>query len=132
MASTETEWYNVYIVYFSQPRGASHEGIVLVPSTLEGQSGGRFYHVQGTVGMGMDYDCRPKYDFGRSRTFKSKAYQFQLAKSYLPNFEHIASTRPPPYDPRALTESQPDPPVRDCADWVAEVLQEVRSTGLAV
>jgi hypothetical protein len=58
--------------------------------------------------------------------FKTKS-QFQLPKSYLPNFEHIASTRSPPYDPRALTERRPDPPVRDCGAWVAEVLEEVRA-----
>ncbi|EDU41640.1 predicted protein [Pyrenophora tritici-repentis Pt-1C-BFP] len=29
--------------------------------------------------------------------------------------------------PRALTESEPNPPVRDCAAWVAEVLEEVRT-----
>lgn len=127
MTSTETVWYNVYIVYFTQPSGPAHEGIALVPAQLEGQAGGRFYHVKGTVGMGMDYECRPGYNFGRSRSFKDKVYQFQLPKSYLPNFEHIASTRPPPYDPRALTESEPNPPVRDCAAWVAEVLEEVRT-----
>jgi hypothetical protein len=77
--------------------------------------------------MGMDYECRPSYNFGRSRTFQNKVYQFQLPKSYLPEFEHIASTRPAPYDPRALTEREPDPPVRDCAAWVAEVLEEVRA-----
>ncbi|KAF2633481.1 hypothetical protein BU25DRAFT_7346 [Macroventuria anomochaeta] len=127
MASTETVWYNVYIVYFTQPSGPAHEGIALVPAQLEGQAGGRFYHVKGTVGMGMDYECRPGYNFGRSRSFKEKVYQFQLPKSYLLDFESIASTRPPPYDPRALTESEPDPPVRDCAAWVAEVLGEVRT-----
>ncbi|KAH7112541.1 hypothetical protein B0J11DRAFT_554173 [Dendryphion nanum] len=37
------------------------------------------------------------------------------------------NTRPPPSDPRALTESEPDPPVRDCAAWVAEVLEELRA-----
>jgi hypothetical protein len=77
--------------------------------------------------MGMDYECRPTYNFGLSRTFQNKVYQFQLPKSYLPNFEHIASTRSPPYDPRALTERRPDPPVRDCGAWVAEVLEEVRA-----
>jgi hypothetical protein len=127
MASTETVWYNVYIVYFSQPSGPPHEGIALVPAQLEGQEGSRFHHVKGTVGMGTDYECRPGYNFGRSRSFKTKVYQFQLPKSYLQNFEHIASTRPAPYDPRAPTESQPDPPVRDFAAWVAEVLEEVRA-----
>ncbi|KAF1921187.1 hypothetical protein BDU57DRAFT_435619 [Ampelomyces quisqualis] len=48
-------------------------------------------------------------------------------KPYLPNFEHIVSTRPPPHDPRTLTESDPDFPVRDCAAWVAEVLEEIRA-----
>ncbi|KAF2726602.1 hypothetical protein EJ04DRAFT_571119 [Polyplosphaeria fusca] len=127
MATTETIQYNVYIVYFTQPSGPDHEGIALVPAQLEGQGGGRFYHVKGIVGIGMDYECRPGYNFGRSRSFKNKVYQFQMPKSYLSNFEHIASTRPPPYDPRALTESEPNPPVRDCAAWVAEVLEEVRA-----
>ncbi|OCK78720.1 hypothetical protein K432DRAFT_301420, partial [Lepidopterella palustris CBS 459.81] len=118
--------YNVYIVYFSQATGPDHEGIALVPAQLQGQAGGRFYHVKGTVGLGMDYECRPGYNFGQSRTLRDKADQFQLPRSYLPHFENIASTRPPPHDPRALTQANPNPPVRDCADWVAEVLDAIR------
>ncbi|KAI1522387.1 hypothetical protein PtrSN001C_011865, partial [Pyrenophora tritici-repentis] len=56
--------------------GPAHEGIALVPAQLEGQAGGQFYHVKGTVGMGMDYECRSGYNFGRSRSFKDKVYQF--------------------------------------------------------
>jgi hypothetical protein len=50
-----------------------------------------------------------------------------MPRSWLPNFEQIARTRPPPYDPRALTEREPNPPVRDCTAWVAEVLAETRA-----
>ncbi|KAF2433943.1 hypothetical protein EJ08DRAFT_582665, partial [Tothia fuscella] len=114
-------------VYFTQPRGPPHEAIALVPAQLTDQDGGRFYHVKGAVSMGMEYECRPGYKFGLSKSYKDKVYQFQLPKSYVPNFEQIASTRPPPYDPRALTESVPGPPVRDCATWVAEVLEEIRA-----
>lgn len=74
----------------------------------------------------MDYECRLDYNFLDTRMFKKQTYQFQMPKSYLPDFEHIATTRPPPYDPRALTERKPDAPVRDCATWVSEVLEEVR------
>jgi hypothetical protein len=49
-------WYNVYIVYFSQPLGPAHQAIALVPAHLKAQTAGRFYHVKGNVGLGMDYD----------------------------------------------------------------------------
>lgn len=84
----------------------------------------------------MDNHCIPGYNFGSSRSYEKQVFQFQLPKAYLPNFERIASTQTPPYDPRALTESDPDPPVRDCAAWVAEVLEKIRvvlqSAGVAL
>ena len=90
--------------------------IALVPAQLPNQAAGRFYHVQGIVGMGMDYECRPGYQFDASRSYEKSTYQFQMPESYLANFEHIAKNTPPPYDPRALTERDPNPPIRDCAD----------------
>lgn len=52
--SAETTTYNVYRVAFTQRRGPGHEGIALVPAQNEDQGAGRFYHVTGDVGMGMD------------------------------------------------------------------------------
>ena len=51
--------------------------IALVPAQLPNQAAGRFYHVQGIVGMGMDYECRPGYqltpaDPTRSQLISSK------------------------------------------------------------
>ncbi|ELR06486.1 hypothetical protein VC83_06147 [Pseudogymnoascus destructans] len=125
--SGPTVHYNVYIIYFNQATGPSHEGIALVPSQFPNQTAGRFYHVKGTVGMGMDYECRPGYNFGASRSYQKSSYQFQIPKSRLADFERIAQSRPPPHDPRALTERNPNPPVRDCAEWVVEVLNETKT-----
>jgi len=47
---------------------------------------------------------------------RAEHIKFKRHKLYLPNFEHAASNRPPPYDPRALTESNCSPPIRDCAN----------------
>lgn len=78
--SGETIWYNVYIVYFAQASGPLHEGIALVPAQLPNQTAGRFYHVKGNVGIGMDYECRPGYQFGASRSYEKSTYQFQMPK----------------------------------------------------
>ncbi|KAL4961131.1 uncharacterized protein BDV14DRAFT_204128 [Aspergillus stella-maris] len=53
-------------------------------------------------------------------------YHFQLPKEQLANFESFASALKPPYDPRVLTESNPDPPAPDCSTWIADVLAEAR------
>lgn len=126
--STETTTYNVYRVYFSQARGPDHEGIALVPAQNSDQGAGRFYHVMGDVGTGMTYEKRPGYRFSGSKSYKSSALQFQLPKTQLDRFESIAAKHPPPHDPRTLTEANPNPPARNCSDWVADVLAESKSS----
>lgn len=124
--SVETITYNVYRVVFSQRRGPDHEGIALVPAQNENQGAGRFYHVTGDVGVGMDYESRPAYRFSASKSYKSSTLQFQLPKTQLARFEEILQEHPPPYDPRVLTEANPDPPARNCSNWVDDVLAEAK------
>ncbi|BDD63616.1 hypothetical protein MPDQ_004266 [Monascus purpureus] len=124
--STDTTIYNVYRVRFEQARGPDHEGIALVPAQSPNQKAGRFYHVKGDVGMGMIYERRPGYRFGESRSYKDSALQFQIPKAKLDRFEDIAAKHPPPHDPRTLTEARPDPPARNCSNWVDDVLAEVK------
>lgn len=52
---------------------------------------------------------------------------FQMPKSLLAEFEAIASSVPPPHDPRVLLERNPEPPARDCGTWVREVLDGTRT-----
>jgi hypothetical protein len=126
--STETTIYNVYRVSFSQVRGPDHEGIALVPMQNEDQGAGRFYHVKGDVGIGMTYEKRPGYRFTMTKSYKSSTLQFQLSKTHLDHFEVIAEKHPPPHDPRTLTEASPNPPARDCSNWVDDVLAETMVT----
>ncbi|TID19414.1 hypothetical protein E6O75_ATG06752 [Venturia nashicola] len=121
-----TTAYNVYRVYFAQLTGPDLVGIALVPAQLADQGKGRFYHVKGNVGMGMDYEARPAYNFSGSKSFDRKEYLFQLPKSQLSEFESIASASKPPHDERVLLERNPaslDPPAPDCTTWVDEVLE---------
>lgn len=71
-----TTTYNVYRVYFSQTTGPDHVAIALVPEQFEDQGRGRFYHVKGSVGMGIDYDARPAYNFAVSKSYDRKEYIF--------------------------------------------------------
>jgi hypothetical protein len=118
--------YNVYRVFFEQSSGPDHVAIALVPAQFEDQNRGRFYNVKGNVGMGMDYEVRPAYNFEGSRSFKSKEYLFQIPKSRLEDFESIASNTTPPHDPRTLLEPNPDPPAPDCTTWIDEVIAAVK------
>ncbi|KAJ9295274.1 hypothetical protein DTO271G3_6097 [Paecilomyces variotii] len=124
--SLETTTYNVYRVRFTQQGNPDHEGIALVPAQNSDQLAGRFYHVKGTVGMGMAYERKPGYRFGAIDGYKDSTFQFQLPKLMLHRFEEIAAKHPPPYDPRVLTERKPDPPARNCANWVDDVLDEAK------
>ncbi|OBT91167.1 hypothetical protein VE02_00128 [Pseudogymnoascus sp. 03VT05] len=121
----QTILYNVYRIYITQGTGPLHQGIALVPAQLQSQTAGRFYHVTGTVGLGMDYQCRPAEKFGLNPAFKSAVLMFQMPKSLLGEFEAIASSVPPPHDPRVLMERNPEPPARDCGVWVTELLDRV-------
>ncbi|OBT54194.1 hypothetical protein VE04_06510 [Pseudogymnoascus sp. 24MN13] len=121
----QTILYNVYRIYITQGTGPLHQGIALVPAQLPSQTAGRFYHVTGTVGLGMDYQCRPAEKFGLNPAFKSAVLMFQMPKSLLAEFEAIVSSVPPPHDPRVLTERNPEPPARDCGARVTEVLDRV-------
>ncbi|KFY01418.1 hypothetical protein O988_02754 [Pseudogymnoascus sp. VKM F-3808] len=123
----QTIQYNVYRIYITQGTGPLHQGIALVPAQLPSKTAGRFYHVTGTIGLGMDYQCRPAEKFGISPAFESAVWLFQMPKSLLADFEAIASSVPPPHDPRALMERNPDPPARDCGAWITEVLDETRA-----
>lgn len=122
----ETTIYNVYRVYFTQAARPDHQGIALVPAQNACQTAGRFYHVKGVVGLGMDYERQPGCRFGDRDDFKEARFQFKIARDMLGRFEEVAGGVEPPFDPRALTESSPDPPVRDCSSWVDDVLTEVR------
>jgi hypothetical protein len=120
-----TTTYNVYRVYFSQANGPDHVAIALVPEQLQNQGAGRFYHVTGNVGLGMNYDARPAYSFAGSKSFKSQEYLFQLPKSKLSEFESITSAVTPPHDERVLMAKDPadlDPAAPDCTTWVDEVV----------
>jgi hypothetical protein len=80
--------------------------------------------------MGMDYETRPRYDFGKSRTYSSKEYVFQLPAEKLQSFEAISSAESPPHDERVMMTSNPaslDPPAPDCTTWVDEVLTKVQN-----
>jgi hypothetical protein len=124
-----TTTYNVYRVYFNQKSGPDQVAIALVPIQLEDQGRGRFYHVQGNVGLGMDYQLRPGYNFGGSKSFKDKEFVFLIPRSRLDEFEAIASNQQPPHDERVLMGTNLDPPAPDCTTWVDAVLEEAR--GLA-
>jgi hypothetical protein len=125
--STETTTYNVYRVLFTQRGGPDHVGIALVPAQNEDQDPRRFYNVIGTVGLGMDYDPKPGYRFSADDSYKSPTFQFQLPKTRLAEFEQIARAAEVLYDPRVLTEAKPDPPARNCAAWVDDVLAQARN-----
>lgn len=129
--SSETTTYNVYIVYFSQYRGPNHEGIALVPAQNSNQRAGRFYHVKGVVGLGMNYESQPGCRFGNIEGYKDSVLQFQIPRTTLDRFECIAADQPPPYHPRALTEMDPDPPVKNCSDWVDDVLNRAKGVILS-
>lgn len=118
----QTVLYNVYHIYITQGIGLLHQGIALVPAQLHSQTAGRFYHVTGTIGLGMDYQCRPAEKFGLNPAFKSAVLMSQMPKLLLAEFEAIASSVPPPHDSRVLLERSPEPPARDCGTWVMEVL----------
>jgi len=121
-----TTTYNIYRISFTQLIGQDHVGIALVPAQFVDQGKGRFYHVKGNVGMGMEYEARPAYDFAGDKAFKRKEYCFQVLKSLLAEFESIASATTPPHDVRVLFERRPeslDPPAPDCTTWVDEVLK---------
>ncbi|KFY21719.1 hypothetical protein V491_02942 [Pseudogymnoascus sp. VKM F-3775] len=124
--SGQTVLYNVYHIYITQGASPLHQGIALVPAQLHRQTAGRFYHVTGTVGLGMDYQCRPAEKFGLNPAFESAVLISQMPKSLLEGFEVIASSVPPPHDPRVLMERNPEPPARDCGTWVTEVLDKTR------
>ncbi|KFY45180.1 hypothetical protein V494_01105 [Pseudogymnoascus sp. VKM F-4513 (FW-928)] len=116
----QTVLYNVYHIYITQGTGPLHQGIALVPAQLQPQTAGRFYHVTGTVGLGMDYQCRPAEKFGLNPAFKSAVLMFQMPKPLLEEFEAIASSVPPPHDPRVLMERKPEPPARDCGTYTVK------------
>ncbi|KAJ5474103.1 hypothetical protein N7475_003669 [Penicillium sp. IBT 31633x] len=125
--TTETTTYNVYRVYFKQIDKPDHQGIALVPAQMADQGRGRFYHVTGDLGLGMDYDLRPGYNFRGTKSYKSSAFQFQIPKEKLSEFEGIAAKQRVPHDPRVLTDKNPSPPPRNCSDWVDDVLKEARN-----
>lgn len=125
--SAGTTIYNVYRIFFSQTSGIYHEAITLVPEENKDQGAGRFYHVTGTVGLGMDYESKPAYRFDKIPEYKDAAFLFRLPRAQLARFEDIARNCPPPHDQRALTEVKPDPPVRNCSNWIDEVLAAARN-----
>ncbi|GAD97979.1 hypothetical protein PVAR5_6667 [Paecilomyces variotii No. 5] len=99
--SLETTTYNVYRVRFTQRGNHDHEANALVPVQNSDQ-------------------------FGAVNGYKDSTFQYQIVKSKLDRFEEIAAKHPPPYDPRVLTEREPHPPARNCANWVDDVLDEVK------
>lgn len=54
----KTTTYNVYRVTLWQEDSPDHEAIALVPEQNTNQGAGRFYHVTGSPGLGMDYNPR--------------------------------------------------------------------------
>lgn len=126
-----TETYNVYRVAFTQQNAPDHVAIALVPAQNSDQGAGRFYHVVGDVGVGMEYQRRPGYSFSKSKSYKDSTFQFKLPKTELSRFEEIAQQHKPPHDERALLERKPDPPVRNCSDWVNDVLAEAKEKLIA-
>jgi hypothetical protein len=122
--SSETTHYNVYRIIASQSHGPDHVGLALVPAQMPDQNAGRFYHVIGNVGMGMEYQKRGRFDFSREPTYKSKFYLFKIKRESLQDWERICKGTQAPFDPRVLTERNIVPPPPDCASWVDEVTQE--------
>jgi hypothetical protein len=122
--SLEATHYNVYRIVSSQSHGPDHVGLALVPAQMPNQDGGRFYHVIGNVGMGMEYQKCGRFDFSREPTYKSKSYLFKIKKESLQDWERICEGKPAPFDPRVLTERNIIPPPPDCASWVNEVARE--------
>ncbi|KAK6526507.1 hypothetical protein TWF694_005090 [Orbilia ellipsospora] len=119
--------YNVYRVSITQLDGAGpdHVAITLVPTEIDAQDRGRWYHVTGNAGMGMEYECRPGFNFGADKAYKGKEFHFSFPKSKLAAFEEISRSVPPPHDTRVLMVTNTnalDPPAPDCATWVKEVL----------
>lgn len=102
-------------------------GIALVPAQNTNQLAGRFYHVKGLVGLGMEYEQRGAFAFGADASYKASELVFIIDKAALPQWEAIARAVEVPHDERALTEREPDPPVRNCVHWVDEVLDEARA-----
>lgn len=125
--TTEMTTYNVYRVYFKQLNRPDHQGIALVPTEVENQGRGRFYHVIGDLGLGMDYNRRLDYDFVGTKSYKSSEVQFQISKEKLSEFEEIAAKQEVPHDPRVLMENNPSPPPRNCGNWVDDVLKEAKN-----
>ncbi|KAG8626387.1 hypothetical protein KVT40_005332 [Elsinoe batatas] len=101
--------YNVYRLTFRQHSGVDHKGIALVPAQQEEQHAGRYYHVTGTVGLGMEYEKKPAFKFGSIPELKSKEYRYIIAKTSLELREEIAAGVTPPHDPRVLTDRHPEP-----------------------
>ncbi|KAF8852012.1 hypothetical protein BDZ45DRAFT_765138, partial [Acephala macrosclerotiorum] len=100
------------------------------PRSIRGPRKGRFYHVKGAVSMGMDYETRPRYDFGKLRTYSSKEYVFQLPAEKLQSFEATSSAQKPPHDERVMMTSNPaslNPPALDRTTWVDEVLTKAKN-----
>lgn len=64
--------YNVYRFHFRQASAPDHVAIASVPAQNEAQKKGRFYHVYGDVGMGMDFKARPGYNFGAFKLYDRK------------------------------------------------------------
>ncbi|KAL2012160.1 hypothetical protein VTN00DRAFT_4878 [Thermoascus crustaceus] len=90
--------------------------------------------VKGAVGMGMDYERKKAHRFAEVEGYKVAVLQFQIRREDLERFEEIAERCPPPHDPRVLftktmeERGKLDPPVRDCARWMNEVLEVARGS----
>lgn len=57
---------------------------------------------------------------------KASTLQFKLARSQLVRFEDVANKHLP-HDPRVLTEANPDPPARNCSNWIDDVSAEAKT-----
>jgi hypothetical protein len=128
--SSDTTHYNVYRVLSSQTHGPDHEGLALVPAQMPEQNAGRFYHVIGSVSMGMDYQKRGRFDFSREESYKTKSFLFTIKKESLQDWEQICESKPAPHDPRVLTERNSNPPPPNCASWVDDVIKDAKALAI--
>lgn len=56
----------------NRARGPDYVAVALVPAQHEGQDKNLFYHVRGTDGLGMDFECRAGFGFTCDRFFNDQ------------------------------------------------------------
>ena len=109
----------------------NHVGIFV---ETESDGSGRIYHVVGNILMGMNYEKKRAKQPDLSETFivGSKKLIGQVGISKMDQFEAICQAIPPPGAQLKLNGEPIDPsiPIRRCAEWVEEVLEQLRKDNI--